>query len=116
MSLLLGYGPPRFVRLRAGTVPDTYGDPVESWDPEHVQRLPLPGARAQVRDVVEEEGLVHRVIRRERVLYMPGTPDVRAEDRIEEAGEVWRIDGDPVVRTRLSGPPETVATLTRKTG
>jgi hypothetical protein len=104
---------PPVYRLRAGVGVDSYGDPVESWDAP--DRLILRGATVQDLSTVEDEGPAKRVIRGEKVLFAPGLADVRAEDRIEHRGEVWKVNGDPIVKRGLASAPFTFAALDRVT-
>lgn len=111
-------GAPRLVRVRAATVPDSYGEGVVSvWD-ERASRLPLPGAQAQTRATSDSPspGTPGRSSS-ERVFFALGAADVEADDRIEVDGEAWRIDGDVHV-LRGSGPCAvyTTCTLRRVTG
>lgn len=107
---------PHPVRVRAGQALDSLGDPVESWAEADVAKLPLPGATIEHVEVEETERTGSRRIRREVVLFAFGAPDVRAADRVEHFGDVWRVDGDPVTRTGLASSVYTRATLTRVTG
>lgn len=102
---------PSVYRLRAGTTTDSYGDPVESWTAP--DRFLLRGARVQHVTTVEEEGTERRVIRGETTLYAPGAVDLTRDDRIEVGSEVWRVDGEPVVRAGLASTVYTTATLAR---
>lgn len=89
--------------LRARRTLDTYGDPVEDWsDPE---RILIPGAVVQSFSTTEaEDGALEHA----RQLFFRGSMDIKAEDRIEAEGLIWRIDGDHRVRHGLS-----VGTYTR---
>lgn len=104
---------PSVYRLRPGTVTDSYGDPVESWTTP--DRVLLRGATVQSVSVVEDEGTARHVIRGEKSLYAPGAVDLTAEDRIECDGQIWRVDGDPVVRRGLASTVYTTASLERVT-
>jgi hypothetical protein len=98
---------PSVYRLRAGTATDSYGDPIESWTTP--ERVLLKGATVQD-EKSEEEG---RVIRGEKVLFVPGEVDLTEGDRIEFRGEQWRVNGDPTVKAGLASRSFTTATLTR---
>ena len=112
MLLNLTCEPPVY-RLRPGIGLDSYGDAVESWDTP--ERSILRGATIQDLSTVETEGPTRRVIRGEKVLFAPGLADVRAEDRIEHRGEVWKVNGDPIVKRGLASAPFTFAALDRVT-
>jgi head-tail adaptor len=101
-------------RLRAAVTQDSYGDPAESW----AQPARLPLKLAQIREVSSDEtdGQVRRILTDERALFVPGAPDVVANDRIEVGDEIWRVDGDPIVREGLMSGVFTAATLKRVTG
>lgn len=105
---------PTVYRLRAVAGVDSYGDPVESWDaPERVR---LVGATVQDVRAEETEGIVRRVIRGEKALFVPGAADLTENDRVEITGEVWRVNGTPTVRRGLASRVYTTATLTRSSG
>lgn len=113
MSILLrGNGSPVY-RLRAVIGTDSYGDPAESWDGPG--RTPIRGARWEDVTSVEIDGQVRALIRSERTLFAPGAADLTANDRVEILGEVWRVEGDPVVHRGLAGT-HTTATLRRFDG
>lgn len=101
---------PAVYRLRPGTTTDSYGDPVESWDAP--ERVLLRGASVQSVSVVEDEGVERRIIRGQKTLFVPGAVDLTADDRVEVAGEVWKVDGDPVTRAGLASTVYTTAALT----
>lgn len=105
---------PPVYRLRAGQGTDSYGDPVEDWTTPDRLKLRL----AQVQDVssVEEEGQTKRILRGERLLVAPGHVDVKADDRIEVAAEVWRVNGEPSIRKGLASSVVTSAALVRVEG
>ncbi|QOP65139.1 head closure Hc1 [Arthrobacter phage Phives] len=102
---------PSVYRLRPGTKLDSYGDPVESWDTP--ERVLLRGASVQSVSVVEEEGVARHITRGQKTLYAPGAVDLTASDRVEVAGEVWQVDGDPVTRSGLASTVYTTAALKR---
>ncbi|CCQ44316.1 hypothetical protein ARTSIC4J27_240 [Pseudarthrobacter siccitolerans] len=104
---------PSVYRLRPGAGVDSYGDPVESWDAP--ERVLLRGATVQSVSVVEDEGTTRHVIRGEKTLYAPGSVDLTAADRIECNGQIWRVEGDPVVRRGLASTVYTTAALERIT-
>lgn len=110
--MLLGASLAAVVRLRPALVEDSYGDPVESWD--FPSRIRLRGADIQAVSSTEQEGTARRLVEDARVLFVPGVPDLTSADRIEtEDGEVWRVDGNPVVRRGQALGVYTTATLTR---
>ena len=110
--ILTGYSKPSSIyRLRAGTTLDSDGDPVESWDTP--DRLKLVGAEIQDVSTVEEEGVSKRILQGEKVLFVRRLVDVKAEDRIESEGEIWRVNGEPVKRSGLASGSYTKAALTR---
>lgn len=97
-------------RLRPGAATDLRGEAVESWDlPE---RAPLKGATVELVTSTETDGSRH-VLRDERTLRFPRAVDLRAEDRVEIDGEVWRVDGEPFVERGLARGVETRASLVR---
>lgn len=104
---------PAVYRLRAGVTTDSYGDPVESWDSP--ERFLLRGASVQTVSTVEDEGTTRHIIRGEKTLHAPGSPSLTSGDRIEVGGEIWRVDGDPVVRRGLASTVYTTASLERIT-
>lgn len=105
---------PTVYRLRAGTGTDSYGDPVESWDSP--ERVKLTGARVQDVRAEEVDGAVRRIIRGEKVLFVPGAVDLTENDRVEVSGEVWRVNAPPTVRAGLASTVYTTASLTRSSG
>lgn len=112
--LLTGKSEQPIYRLRAAIVEDSYGDTSEDW--RNPGRVPIRGASAQTVSTDETEGVARRVLEDERVLYVPRREDLTAEDRIEVDGDVWRIDGDPIVRRGLASAAYTTAKLRRITG
>lgn len=100
-------------RLRPGTTRDYDGDLVESWDAPERQRL----RGAVVHDVTssEKDGIVTRLTEGERLLLVPSAADLHRDDRVEVDGEIWRVDGDPVVRRSESMGTFTSAQLVRFT-
>lgn len=105
---------PPVYRLRAGSGTDSYGDPVESWDSP--ERFKLKGAYAQDVRAEEVDGAVRRIIRGEKVLFVPGAADLNENDRVEISGEVWRVNAPPSVRHGLASTVYTTASLTRVSG
>jgi head-tail adaptor len=100
-------------RQRATTTTDTYGDPVESWSSP--SELRLRGAIVDSPESFEVEQPDSRRTTAERVLYVPGAPDVKETDRIRSGAEVWRVDGLPVVHRTLASGTYTLAELKRVT-
>jgi len=100
-------------RLRPGMAADYDGDPVESWAAPVRERL--RGAVVQDVTSTEKDGVVTRLARAERRLLVPGRPGLTLDDRVEIAGETWRVDGDPVVRRSESMGTFTSAQLVRFT-
>lgn len=98
------------VRLRPGTSTDLRGETVESW--ARPDRAPLKGATVELTSTTEADG-TRRVLRDERTLRFPRAVDLRAEDRVEIDGEVWRVDGEPFVERGLARGVETRAALVR---
>lgn len=100
----------KIYRLRPSTIEDYYGETTETWDPP--QREQLHKATAQAPTVVEEGSIARRVVvEGERRLYVPGRADLTSADRVEIDGEVWRVNGDPVVRSGLGSAVYTTAKL-----
>lgn len=102
------------VRLRAGTKTDYYGDEAEDWTAP--VRAALPRAQIQEVSSVEEDGVARRLLVDERVFFQPGRADLTADDRLEENGVVWTIEGRPIVRTGLASGVYTTAALRRLDG
>lgn len=102
-------------RLRAGTVTDSYGDPVESWAPADVSRERLRGAAVQAPSSTEESSPAASQLTNERRLFAPSRLDLTDADRVEVDGVVWRVEGVPVVRRGLASGVYTTATLSRFT-
>jgi len=105
---------PPIYRLRPGQTTDSYGDPVESWDaPERVRlrNADVQGISSEETDIATREALAMQ-----RRLFVRGKADLREGDRIERKGEIWRVDGKPVVRRTLATGYYTRATLTRFEG
>ncbi|MCB5282729.1 MULTISPECIES: hypothetical protein [unclassified Arthrobacter] len=110
MLLASNPGAPALYRLRAGIRLDSDGDPVESWaTPE---RVLLRGAKVQPVSSTEDDG-ARRLIEGEGLLIVPGSPNLKATDRVEIDAEVWLVNGTPVVRCGLASGVYTSATLTR---
>jgi hypothetical protein len=112
--LLQTHSGPKLYRLRAAVTHDSYGDEVQDW--KNPSRKLLPKARVEDAETVEEDGVVRRVLKGERVLFVYGTPDITSEDRIEIAGQVWRVNGLPNQRRGLASGAYLTATLTRNSG
>lgn len=107
-SSLIG---PAVYRLRATSGTDSYGDPVEDWaEPE---RTKLRNAVVQVPKSEEDESPTANVVVADRVLVVDGVADLTSSDRIEYEGEIWRIDGEPVVRRGFVLGKQTSANLRR---
>lgn len=102
---------PKVYRIRAARSLDSYGDPVDDWDNPVRERLPR--AILQAPSSVEVDGTGKRLVTGERSLYAPYPLDLTAEDRIEVGGEVWRVDGDPIIRQGFAMGVYTTATLVR---
>jgi hypothetical protein len=100
-------------RLRPRTTTDSYGDPVASWDDP--ERARLRGAQLQATGPGndEEESPSGNASEDHRRLIVPGTPSLTETDRIEADGEVWRIDGTPVIRRGIASSAYTTAELRR---
>jgi hypothetical protein len=97
-------------RLRAGIRLDSDGDPVESWaTPE---RVLLRGAKVQPVSSTEDDG-ARRLIEGEALLIVPGSPDLKASDRVEIDADQWRVNGTPLVRRGLASGAYTSVALTR---
>lgn len=103
-------GPP-ISRLRPGSRLDSYGDPVEDWLVPIV--TPLRSAEVQSPSSTEYETPTSDQLQNERTLFSPGALDLTAADRISVGAEVWRVDGDPVVRHSLASGIYTTARLRR---
>ncbi|WP_144722238.1 hypothetical protein [Cellulosimicrobium sp. TH-20] len=105
---------PLVFRLRPGTRTNGFGDVVEDWSTP--ERTRLHGAIVQDSNSVElPEGSRVRVVTR-KTLFARGAPGLRATDRVEVDGEVFLVDGEPVVRRPRSRPVYTTADLKRPTG
>ena len=97
-------------RLRAGVTLDSDGDPVESWATP--TRVLLRGAKIQPVSSTEDDG-ARRLIEGEALLMVPGSPDLKATDRVEIDAEQWRVNGVPLVRRGLASGAYTSVALAR---
>lgn len=111
--ILNGRGPAVY-RLRQGTEPDSYGDLVASW--ASPSRTRLPGAQVQDVSTEEVDGAARKIVRGEKVLFVPRAVDLVAADRIEADGETWRVEGTPTLRRGFALGVYTTAILHRTTG
>lgn len=98
-------------RLRASTGTDTYGDPVLDWT--QPERIRLRNAIVGEPRNAEVEGGASRTLSGTRELRVLGLVDLTAADRIEDAGVVWRVEGEPRVHRSLAAGTFTAATLVR---
>lgn len=112
--MLLQQKRPPVYRLRATMTEDAYGDPVLSWDPP--ARSLLKGAYIQAVSSIEEESVTRRIMRGEKLLFVPGVADLTEDDRIEQDSEIWRVNGAPEVRRGLASAAFTTAVLARVEG
>jgi len=101
-------------RLRATTVNDSYGDPVESWT--NPSTMPLPRAVLYDGASLETETSRATTTSSDRVLHVPYRVDLAENDRIQDGSEVWRVDGKPIVRRGLASTEYTTANLVRFEG
>jgi head-tail adaptor len=108
--LFSDYGAPIY-RLRCAITMDSYGSPHEDWSAPYRHRL--PGARVQDVSNNEVEGIERRLIRGERLLFVPGRCDLTDDDRVDVGGEIWRVSAYPTVRVGLASAVYTTATLVR---
>jgi head-tail adaptor len=105
---------PKVYRLRPGVATDGYGDPVASWDNPDSKLLP----RAELQAVSSDETESARATKltNERVLFVPYAADLTDSDRVKVGAEVWRVDGEVLVRRGLASPVYTTANLVRHEG
>ncbi|AWY06642.1 head-to-tail stopper [Microbacterium phage Zeta1847] len=97
-------------RLRPGTRVDGVGDTVRDWrTPERVR---IPNATLEPVTSTATDGSV-LIIESQRRLLIVGTFDLKATDRVEADGEVWRVDGVPAVRRGLITGTHTAVKLER---
>jgi hypothetical protein len=98
-------------RLRAAATVDSFGDPVEGWDvPE---RAPLRGADVQRGGSIEVDGELRALTTSEARLFAPSALDLTEDDRVEADGELWTVEGPPLVRRGLASSVYTLALLRR---
>jgi len=102
---------PAIFRLRATSIPDSDGDPVESWASPDRRRLYR--ADFQVASATEGETPAAARLRDEGPLYVPGRVDLLAGDRVEVGGLVYDVIGDPVVAVGEALGVNTTAQLRR---
>lgn len=91
----------RVVVRRAGLTPDPYGNESRSWAPDAVTQTVVDGVVVAPR-TVGVPGEVPQPGRPDAVsdgvtLYLPPGADVRAQDRVEVAGVLYEVDGQPSV-------------------
>lgn len=99
------YGEPAFV-LRAKRVLDPYSGETEALDWTDVERIgPYEWCALAPRKTDEPAVSGERPVVIEATVYSPHPDmDLTAQDRIEIAGQVWDIDGEPLLwRNPLSG-------------
>lgn len=107
--LIPNFRSPAVYRLRPTIRTDLYGDSRQDWsDPE---RVLLRGAVIQ--SPKTEEADLDGLLEGKRNLYVDGTVDLGAYDRIECDGQVWTIEGTPTFRRGLTGKGFTTARLAR---
>lgn len=111
MLFTAGTTTPAVYRLRSTSALDSDGDSVESWDTP--ERTLLRAAVVQPVSTKEEDGVIRRLVSDEYLLLVPGFPDLKATDRVEYEGDVWRIDGTPIRRRAQGSGSYTTAPLTR---
>lgn len=111
--LLTSYSRPAVLRVRPGEKLDSDGDPIADWG-DGASRVRIPGARVLAPDTDEDEA--DSTFSTERRLWAPGRIDLRAEDRIEVDGLIYRVDGDPVPLESLATGVYTAAKLVRHEG
>lgn len=78
--------------LRASLVDDGYGNDVPDWSA--ATRTDVTGCRLQPEQAGEYTLDREAVTTRWR-LFAPAGTDLRATDRVEHAGEVYEVEGDP---------------------
>lgn len=98
--------------LRAPLVDDGYGNQVPDWS--EPTRTDVPGCRLQ------PERAAEYVLDREAVttrwrLFAPEGTDLRATDRVEYAGVVYQVDGEPERWPSPTGRLAHVEALLRRT-
>lgn len=98
-------------RLRPTTTTDNYGDPLMSW--KTPERTLLPGATTQPLTAEESDTLTADVARDTRKLVADRILDLTATDRVEAEGDVWLIEGMPMLRSSIAMGATTTATLRR---
>lgn len=100
--------------LRPGTRADTYGDVVADWSAP--TRTRLPGARVEVRRSSDRRDGGRDVTDTDARLFVRGAPAIRPGDRVSVDGEIFEVDGVPVVHFSGRRPVYTTVSLTRFTG
>lgn len=109
--LLTGYRPTTVYRLRASSTVDSFGDAVDDW--ASPARSPIVRAEVQRGGSVEVDGMLRKLTTQEARLMAPGALDLTEDDRVEADGELWEVDGPPIVRRALASPVYTLAMLRR---
>lgn len=95
-------------RVRPGVKLDSYGEPVEDWT--NAERTRMAAIYVQSGSSAEDPD---KLLAGQRKLFVRGAVDLKAEDRIEIDGELWRVEGDARVRHGLAMGTFTAATLSR---
>lgn len=112
--MILSSGSATAYRLRARVAEDSRGEVVRSWtDPERVR---IPRATFRRRSSTELADVDGSRLAADAALYIVGAFDLEPDDRIEADGEVWRVDGEPLVRRGLGSQTFTSAALARAKG
>lgn len=102
-------------RLRARVERDSIGDEVRSWDNPERTRIPRATLEAPTASASNSSRTVGSVVvlEGERRLLIVGEFDLKPTDRVEAAGEIWRVDGEPGVKRGLVVGTHTAAILKR---
>lgn len=98
--------------LRAGLVDDGYGNQVPDWSTP--TSTSVPGCRLQPEQAGEYVLDREAVVTRWR-LFAPDGTDLRATDRVEHAGEVYEVEGEPERWPSPTGRLAHVEALLRRT-
>ena len=109
--MLTGLASAPVYRLRPSTSVDSVGDEVTSW--ESPTRAAIPRAQFDDRHGTRAADNSGDRVASDAWLYIVGRYDITVADRVEYRGQIWRIDGHPVVHVSLATGPLVEARLKR---
>lgn len=86
-------------RIRPGTKTDSRGSTIPDWSPNEVNELVIKGCSVQpASTALNQDGRVLGITEG-LTAYLPEGSDVQAGDRIRFEGDIYTINGDPMVWT-----------------